>query len=586
LSQNEFLLDEIIYIQILSLMRVFIRVITLVCFFLSLSLWSIDREKQSQIFWPLKEKHPISGSFAEFRNSHMHMGCDFKTFGINGFPVLGVFDGSVTTLSYSEYGYGLSVILTARRLGVNARYAHLNDLTGEVTGLETFKHALRLMGNKEGFVLKIRPELFPIQAGSQLARSGETGSGVSHLHLEIMDSTGYINPLMLPQYQIKDITPPTMQTLYIDSDKFPVLSFQLKEIAHGKYQIDSTETLKLSGRLRFKVGGYDFMTSRNRNNVYSLRLRINDKTEYQKTLDRMSYKEAGNRDILYDVNKSSLSPPVYVYNFFDAVKDKFSIDLKDFPDSSLVNISLSMLDASGNESILQIPIQVQSQIASPPNKHGNIFKSNDGVVQLDFSKAKVIGTGYVSIDKLNEVPGKFKSPEFFAVSEAYEVKANNYSWKGSAKGIFRVGFPEKENSLYLFDTSSGRWIGLGPSKQGNQFSFSLSRMGILVVMKDLSKPVINFPYLVNRDYNLPELKDSRMIERFYAIYDKGSGIAKMTVLFEGSPYPFEYDRDRGFIKLEVPKSFSKYKKNFFIQIELMDKAGNQSDWFTDILTLD
>jgi hypothetical protein len=59
----------------------------------------------------------------------------------------------------------------------------------------------------------------------------------------------------------------------------------------------------------------------------------------------------------------------------------------------------------------------------------------------------------------------------------------------------------------------------------------------------------------------------------------------MKVLFEGNPYPFEYDKDRGFIKLEIPLVLKKYKNFYIIQIQIQDKAGNLSRWFTDIVSL-
>jgi murein DD-endopeptidase MepM/ murein hydrolase activator NlpD len=109
----------------------------------TIPLLGIESEISKKVNWPLEMRLPISGSFAEYRNSHLHMGCDFKTYGINGFPVLSVFDGFVSNMSYSEFGYGLSIILSSPSLNLNARYAHLNDLNGDATGLEELNHSLR-----------------------------------------------------------------------------------------------------------------------------------------------------------------------------------------------------------------------------------------------------------------------------------------------------------------------------------------------------------------------------------------------------------------------------------------------------------
>jgi hypothetical protein len=106
------------------------------------------------------------------------------------------------------------------------------------------------------------------------------------------------------------------------------------------------------------------------------------------------------------------------------------------------------------------------------------------------------------------------------------------------------------------------------------------------MMKDKSPPIVNYPYMTYREFNLSEIKDHRMLERFYAITDKGSGIslANTKVLFEGKQYTYEYDPDRGYIKVEFPLTLRDFKKNYILQIKIQDKAGNASDWFTDLIS--
>jgi hypothetical protein len=77
-----------------------------------------------------------------------------------------------------------------------------------------------------------------------------------------------------------------------------------------------------------------------------------------------------------------------------------------------------------------------------------------------------------------------------------------------------------------------------------------------------------------------------MVERFYYTTDRGSGISsRIEVLLEGSPYPFVFDRDRNFIKLEISKNLRNIKNPILIQIRVQDNAGNKSSWFTDIVNL-
>ena len=123
-------------------------------FLFVMQLSAIEPEKIDSVYWPMQVRLPISGTFAEFRNSHLHMGCDYKTYGINGFSVLSVYDGNIASMSYANNGYGLSINLFSPSLKIYAKYAHLNDLQGDVSGLEELKTALLLLGKPEGFQVK------------------------------------------------------------------------------------------------------------------------------------------------------------------------------------------------------------------------------------------------------------------------------------------------------------------------------------------------------------------------------------------------------------------------------------------------
>ena len=555
------------------------------CFFLLLeTIYSIENASKKKVFWPLEMMLPISGSFAEYRNSHLHMGCDFKTYGINGFPVLGVFDGYISNMSYSELGYGLSIILSSPSLNLNARYAHLNDLSGEIDGLEELKHSLLLLGNISGFSIKPKQDMFPVKGKSKIARSGETGSGVSHLHLELYDSKGYYNPLNFPNYIQMDKTPPVVQSIFIDSDSGDTFTLIGKKKNEGEYELESS-LIKTNGKLKIRVAGYDFMTSRNRNNVYRLALKENEKIVFEKILDQMSYKEASNRENLYDINKSSLSPTVYVYNMFNQSKTSYSVNLSDYTIGQKVKLTVELGDSSGNISIANLIVEVGKGDPKSKGQLRKIFASEDDKLVIDYTNTQITGDGEVQIKKI-EIPEEYKFPGFLKISDSYEVKAVNFSWKGEAKGILMGNFPNKDDDIYIFDTAFKQWVPLHSKRNSKQIEFSLTRLGIIAVMKDKTPPVINYPYLVNRDFNLPEVRDPRMLEKFYAIYDRGSGVSReIKVLLEGSPYPFEYDKDRGFIKLEIPLILKKYKSFYIIQIQVQDKAGNKSDWFTDIVTL-
>ncbi|MCB1191381.1 MAG: hypothetical protein KDK90_13130 [Leptospiraceae bacterium] len=538
---------------------------------------------EKKIFWPMFIRLPISGSFGEFRNRHLHMGCDFKTYGINGFPILSVFDGELASMSYSAWGYGLSIVTYSPTLNLYARYGHLNDLKGDVKGLDELKMAFLLLGNPKGFYYKIPPGMFKFKAKEPIARSGETGSGVSHLHLEIYNQSGYYNPLPLFDYRPYDNNPPVIQRIYIESDRGYLQTIPVIQNEDLSHKIEIEKKIKVGGKLKIKVAGYDLMTSKNKNGIYELQLKVNNGIVFEKKFLFMTTQDAATSYNLYDIHKSSLNPPHYVHNLFNP--DGYSLDISQFRENSDVRVGIHLYDVAGNESKIILPLVVSNANPSAKNENLRAFASKDSKISLDFKENLVFGEGTVTIEKLDKLPDEMKVQDFLQISEAYKIEAIDYTWKGAANGAFSGDYPDTKDSLYLYDTTIRNWLLVTSWKTKEAIKFKLGRTGILAVMRDNVKPVIYYPYLIYRDYNLPEIKEPEMIDKFYAVSDVGSGISgNVEVLLEGQPYPFKFDWDRNFVILEIPKSLEKQKDVLLLQIRVTDNAKNYSEWFTDLIT--
>jgi len=90
------------------------RVILFMSFFLFF-LWPIGAEEiipnipKEDVGFPLPYYSPVTGTFAEIRNHNLHLGSDFKSYGLNGHSILATFDGYVDEINFSKIGYGLSL---------------------------------------------------------------------------------------------------------------------------------------------------------------------------------------------------------------------------------------------------------------------------------------------------------------------------------------------------------------------------------------------------------------------------------------------------------------------------------------------
>lgn len=531
---------------------------------------------------------PITGSFAEFRNHSLHLGCDFKTYWMNGFPVLSPFDAYISQIRYSERGYGLSMNLYSPKYKMTTKIAHLSTFSNKVKGLNELKEALLLLSPKGTFRLNLRAKDFPVAKGKRVARTGESGSGISHLHMELYNNKAFYNPLSFPDFQQADTTPPHIQIIYLDDTGSSTQWLKVEKNEQGQYQLKKQEEIHVMGNLKFRVAAYDIMTARNHNGIYGLRLFINEKLVFHKKLDKLLTRHVYARSKLYDLNRSSLSPSHYVYNLFPAKgAGQYSLQMQKLSKGDRKNIKIEVYDVSNNISSIRFTVQkAKKKKVITPSKAGSqkrLFQSDDKILQLNFAGLQIKGKGDIQIQQLASLPKEVPVDKLAPMSTIYEIKNNDFSWKGGAWGNFKGDYRGKESDLYIYDLGIRKWLKLTHKKTSRYIRFWLRRTGYIAVMKDKTPPKIQYPYLFYRDFNLKPILTPGMEEKFYQVHESGAGIKKMQVLLEGQEYPFTYDKDRKFIKVEIPKSgFG--QRLLLLQIQVTDAAGNASPWFTDIYT--
>jgi hypothetical protein len=140
---------------------------------------------------PLPGDLVLTGSFGEYRNSHLHAGLDFSTGGEVGMAVLSSLPGVVERIRTQGVGYGRSVYVRAPdgRLLV---YAHLEAFDEPIA---SYVQAIQDSSGQYEQDLWPPPGRMTLRQGQRLGWSGRSGTGSPHLHFEVRHGDMALNPL-------------------------------------------------------------------------------------------------------------------------------------------------------------------------------------------------------------------------------------------------------------------------------------------------------------------------------------------------------------------------------------------------------
>ena len=240
--------------------------------------------------WPLDLPKLLTSSFAEYRVGRFHAGIDLRTGGI-GKAVHAADDGYVCRVRCSPWGYGKAVYLRLED-GHTVVYAHLDAFAEPLAGyVRAAQHA------RQSYTVDLYPEAgkFPVSRGEVIARSGQTGTGVPHLHYEFRDAAERpVNPRLLG-ITWPDSTRPVIRKVVIapagpdtrlGADIVPLVR-EARRKGPGEYVCDPVSAY---GRIGF---GLDVIDPANKGatklGVYLVRTVAGDEELFRVRNDRLSY---------------------------------------------------------------------------------------------------------------------------------------------------------------------------------------------------------------------------------------------------------------------------------------------------------
>jgi len=573
---------------------------------------------------PISPVH-ISGSFAEYRHyGRYHPGLDYKTFNRTGLPVMTPEAGFVENVHIADTGYGNALFIHDIH-GEVLVFGHLQDFLGIKPELESFRQAVQLLRTQELSFFPI-PAWFTFNKGDVIARSGESGVGAPHLHFEIRTPAEFVDPLSLPGMSVHDHSAPELLTLYLETDGV-TRSFPCEKIEDGetdqeghtiqKYRPIGGSELKISPfseSLRFQIGLYDTMATRNKNGIYGISIESSGKEVFRRVFDQISYRDFTNAASVYNTALTVIGKE-YVYLLYESSSASHGVFtapefLKLASGGPRVEIlhqgapfRIRAFDSTGNTSILDIELLFDTDSKpSPDAENAGAFQEvrNDRTrtityatsqtyVELPFVPDSIIYPARVRITPLVEIPAemlnsRYSENQYVRVGEAFSIEGRElYYRNGVNASVSMIDSGDPRVALYNFNTTSKRWrlAALPAGRAGGRvfYRFMFRSTGPMAQLIDASAPTIEKPLFWD---SAPD--DLEKYHRDFQVRERGSGVSmrNSSVLLDGLPLPFEWVDDRSVISVEIPSDMIS-DQGSMLSLQAGDSAGNLSLWHFEFI---
>ncbi len=244
--------------------------------------------------WPLDLKPEIVANLGELRSNHWHMGLDIRTAQRENQRVYAAAEGYIAKIRIEPFGFGRAIYINHPN-GLTTLYAHLNNFNPE---LENYVSQQQYQQQTWAIELNFSPQQFPVNKGSFIAYSGNTGGSQGpHVHFEIRDTKTdkCLNPSLFG-FPLQDNVPPTLVKLAMYDRSYSLYEqtpqfFAVTKTATG-YNIQKSVIKTGLNKISFAIQAYDRLSgSNNQDGIYSAKLFFDEKPVVGFELDSISYDE-------------------------------------------------------------------------------------------------------------------------------------------------------------------------------------------------------------------------------------------------------------------------------------------------------
>jgi hypothetical protein len=551
------------------------------------------------INWPLNLPRSLSATLGEIRGFSFHQGIDIKTNARPGYPVFAGGTGDVSRIISKDDGYGNALFIDHGN-GIESAYGHLDSFEEGKLRLNSLAKTLKVLYNNDYLDFKLTHGGLHFNKDEKIAITGESGSGLPHLHFEIRKNNEYLNPL--DYIYIKDTNPPVIESIFACVEKGNATIYERNIKIKKKWGTYTTinNPIEIEGdKIFFKISCYDRAGAYNRVAVYRIKVYEEKEKIFEIAFDKLKNSDLQYGPFVYDISKSTINGGVsYVYilcrregnNFpgINSLRDGYIyINNKE---KNQKDISISVSDFAGNEETLQFKITRKNTDSYLESAYLNIDRKKNAIF---FNKEKdiqiFIPENSVYADTLIRIEDIINPKIIHALHESYGIPGsdlfkiislvpNDAIYKKPIKISIKKpsGISEDDAAhIQIFHFFEGRKP--SPLKTNyvafkSEFTAECYTNGFFALIIDKTPPKIFLPPTF-------ELCEDREIYRKIRLYtsDNLSRINKDSILciIDGETYPSIFDDDRKWIEVNLPRQVLT-KGMHHIFAKAADTANNET----------
>lgn len=512
----------------------------------------------------------LSGNFGELRSNHFHSGIDIKTQGRTGLPIYSAYDGYVSRVVVSPWGFGRAIYVTHPDIGLTTVYGHLQSFSPKIDA-----PVRQQQYDKETFSIDIEfePGEIPVTKGEKIALSGNAGSsGGPHLHMDVRDTkTGEtMDPLPYYKKYIQDNVAPEVRSiaLYPEPGAGAVNGSSTAEV-HLPAQFGSPFTAW--GKVVPAIKAYDKMS--NTANIYGVKyltLIVDGDSVYRRVINRYDFDDTRAINTLVDYSSVvkngswmmwSKVPEANPLSSMLQARDNGVIDIDQERDYKCEWI---LTDEYGNTTKRPFVIRGQCMPIAERKLQGDILY-HDGRNTISKDGLTVTfppNTFYDNIDlSVSQTPSSSYLSPIYDIGSATTPISGEYTIEAK---IDAVKNPEK---LVFVRINGNRKTRVDSRYANGMITATPSALGRFAVTTDTVSPVIT-----------PEKPAKWGLQGKISmiIRDNLSGVASYKGLIDGKFALFELDGKTGRLSFTMdPSRFSRGKQHT-LEVTVTDNCNNSS----------